>query len=806
MRNRWTVIAVAGCALIAFSQPTSRKIDYPVAPIPFSNVQITDTFWTPRLENNRTVSIPGLLDRFDRMGRNPDPRLIEAACYSLAQHPDPALRARIDGKLDAIIQRIRTQKHVWSTNGDGSTLNAGNFLEASVAYFEATGSRKLLDVAIEIADDLDAVFGPDKRHDISNHEGIKLGLVRLYRATGNAKYLKLAKFFLDSRGNSAGRTKLYGAYAQDAEPVKQQARAVGHAVRATYLYAPLTDIAALTNDSDYVKATQRIWEDAVSKRTYLTGGAGTYRHEENYGDDYDLPNLTCWNEICAAYGNTLWNHRLFLLTEDSRYADMMERTLYNGFLAGVSLAGDKYLYQAPLMASGSFTRQAAFGPDCCPPNVARLLPQLGSLIYAQGDPGLYINLFVASKAQAKVRNAKVDLAQETDYPWNGAVKLTVSPQYSWRFPLFIRIPGWVHGQPMPLLLYKYLAPPQPPVAIAINGRPVTYSTDRGYARIEREWNTGDVVQFNLPMEIEQVVARDEVADDRGLAAFERGPLVYCVERADNPAGIFNLVAPPAAKMQFAYQKDLLDGVGALTGSAVSLSRGADGVSLNRQAQPMVAIPYYAFGNRGASEMSVWLARDESRARVAPRTSPASTAKATSSVGNGTAAENYPGHKPPTPEQRWYTNSQDGSGEISAIQDGFEPINSEDGNAPYLRLHPQSGDSAWIQYDLAKAARVSSVEVYWKDDKQYCVPPKGWRLLYKDGNEWKPVHATAAYGVERDKFNRLSFDAVTTSALRIEIQLQPRTYKKGDLGPPDANYLPQDVTWYEGGVIEWRVNP
>jgi hypothetical protein len=205
-------------------------------------------------------------------------------------------------------------------------------------------------------------------------------------------------------------------------------------------------------------------------------------------------------------------------------------------------------------------------------------------------------------------------------------------------------------------------------------------------------------------------------------------------------------------------------------------------------------------------MSVWLARDESKARVAPRTSLASTAMATSSVGNGTVAENYPGHKPPTPEQRWYPNSQDGSGEISAIQDGLEPISSEDGNAPYLRLHPQSGDSAWMQYDLAKAARVSSVEVYWKDDKQYCVPPKGWRLLYKDGTEWKPVHASAAYGVERDKFNRLSFDAVTTSALRIEIQLQPRTYKKGDLGPPDANYLQRDLTWYEGGVIEWRVNP
>jgi uncharacterized protein len=802
---KWIPAAAFLCVLIAFSQTTSRRPDYAVAPVPFKDVQITDSFWTPRLENNRKVSIPGLLDRADLGGRNPDLRLLEAVCYELIDHPDPALRARVDAKLDAIITRIRSQKHVWSTNGDGSGLGAGNFLEASVAYYEATGSRKMLDVAIEIGDDLDAVFGPDKRHDISNHEGIKLGLIRLYRATGDVKYLKLAKFFLDSRGNPTGRTHLYGPYAQDAEPVKQQTRAMGHAVRATYLYTPLTDIAVMTNDADYMKADQRIWEDAISKRTYLTGGIGTYRHEENYGDDFDLPNLSCWNEICAAYGNTLWNQRLFLMSQDSRYIDVMERTLYNGFLAGVSLTGDRYLYQAPLMVQGGFTRQAAFGPNCCPPNMARLLPQLGSFIYAQGDPGLYVNLFIASKAQAKVKNVKVDIAQETSYPWDGAVKLTVSPQYAWRFPLYVRIPGYVHAQPMPLLLYKYVSAPQQQLAMTVNGRPFTYTNERGYARIDREWNPGDVVQFSIPMPVEQVVARDEVVDDRGLVALERGPLVYCVERADNPSGVFNLVVPSSAKFNFAMRNDLLGGVGTVTGNAVALSRGADGSSVARQNQPVVAIPYYAFANRGPSEMSVWLARDEAKARLAPRATLASTAKASSSVGNGTVSENYPGHKPPTPEQRWYTNAQDGSGDIAAIQDGLEPVNSEDGSAPYLRIHPEKGDSAWVQYDLAKPSRVSSVDVYWKDDKQYCVLPKGWRVLYKDGNDWKPVHANGNFGVERDKYNHVAFDAVTTPALRIEIQLSPKTYKVGDLGPPDANYLRQELTWYEGGVIEWRVN-
>ena len=283
---------IAGCST-AYCQAVRSKSDYPLAPLTYKDMQISDAFWTPRLENNRTVSIPGLFDRYEKTNQGPDLRLVEAACYELAKRPDPALKARIDAKLDKIIEAIRGCKQKWSTEGDGDTLWAGNFLEVSVAYYEATGSRKLLDAAIEIADDLNQVFGPDKRHDISNHEGIKMGLVRLYRCTGEDKYLQLAKFFLDLRGNPAGRPGLYGPYAQDQQPVKLQTRAIGHCVRATYLYIPLTDIAQLTADADYVRADQRIWEDAVSKRTYLTGGIGSYRDEEDYGDDFDLPNLNC---------------------------------------------------------------------------------------------------------------------------------------------------------------------------------------------------------------------------------------------------------------------------------------------------------------------------------------------------------------------------------------------------------------------------------------------------------------------------------------------------------------------------------
>lgn len=808
MRYWW--LKIAGIAAIAFSfsaypQTSQRKPDYRISPVSYKDVQITDAFWTPRLESNRTVSIPGLLDRYDKTGRSPDLRLIEAACYVLARNPDAALRKRVDGTLDRIIAEIRSRKHKWSTEGDGDGLWAGNFLETSVAYFEATGSRKLLDVAIEIADDLDSVFGPGRRHDIANHEGIKIGLIRLYRCTGSTKYLNLARFFLDARGDPADRPGLYGPYAQDHQPVKVQTRAIGHAVRATYLYMPLTDIAALTGDSEYARADERIWEDAVSKRTYLTGGVGSYRDEEDFGDDYDLPNLSAWNEICAAYGNTLWNQKLFLLRQDAKFIDVLERTLYNAFLVGVSLSGDTYLYQAPLRTYGGFARQRWFGPNCCPPNLARLLPQLGGLIYAQGDQSLYINLFVGSKAEVKLGGVPLTVAQVTRYPWDGATRLIINPQKPQKFAVFVRIPGWARNQPMPGLLYRYLPAPEQKISMTINGATASYEVEKGYARIEREWKAGDTIELNLPMPVRRVVASDQVADDRGMVALERGPLVFCAEQTDNPGGVFNLLLPENAGLEFAYWQNLLGGIGMITGKAIALRRGVDRTSIVMQTQNFTAVPYYAFGNRSQGEMSVWLARDRSKAGIAPEPTIASTSRATSSCGNGTVAENYPGNKPPTIERRFYPSSQDGSGAISAIYDQLEPVNSEDGSAPFLRLHPQSGDRAWVQYDFAEPAKVSSVEVYWKDDKQVCVLPQSWRLLYKDGDTWKPVSASGPYPVAKDVFNKAAFQPVTTSSLRLEIQLQGKLYKKGALGPPDGNYLTQDLTWYECGIIEWRVN-
>jgi DUF1680 family protein len=800
-------LALWVCITLATSLTNSAagQSPYAVTPVPHTAVTITDAFWSPRIENNRTETINSLL------AQGPNLRVMEAACYSLAHHDDAALRAQIAALLDPAIEDVRRDKGRWPQEFDGSLPTPGYFFETAVAYHELTGDAKLLEVAREIADDIDSLFGPGKRHDISNHEGIKNGLVRLYRATSDERYLKLAEFFLERRGNPEHREIMYGEYAQDHAPVVDQQRAIGHSVRATYLYMALTDLAALTGRDDLRQANERIWWDAVSKRTYLTGGVGAYRDEEDFSADYTLPNLNAWNENCAAYGAVMWNQKLFQLTNDATYVDMLERTLYNGFLVGIALDGKTYLYQAPLRTYGDFDRHASFGPNCCPPNIARLFPQLGGMIYAQEGDNLYVNLFMANAAKADLAGGPVELKQETRYPWDGKVKLTVSPDQARAFKLHIRAPGYTRGEPMPGGLYRYLDDAganegRAPMTLAVNGADVPFRVEQGYATIDREWNAGDVVEFELAMPVRRVVADERVLDDRGMVALERGPLVYCVERVDNPNGVFNLVLRDDGDVRFEYRDDLLGGVGTLKGAANSAKREAAGPGIVVSNQSFTAIPYYAFANRGPSEMTVWLPRDPAEAWVDPAPTIAAKSQATSSVGNGTVAENYPGNNPPTIARRFFPLSQDGSGSIRAIQDQLEPISSEDGSAPYFRMRPQSGDTAWVQYDFAEPMRVASVDVYWKDDKQACIPPASWQLFWKDGDAWKPVAARGEFGVALDRYNRVDFDPVTTAALRMEIKLAPHVFQAGKLGPPDGNYLDKDLTWYEGGLIEWRVNP
>lgn len=778
--------------------------DYPLAQIALRDVDITDEFWSPRIEKARDVALPLLLSR-ETSSRFIDSRIIEAASYFLTKRPDKVLQERAESLFAPLCASIQSRMGAWMNRGDGPFMSTGHFFEAAIAYQQATGDPQLLRLAVAAANDIAGQFRPGKRTDISNHEGIELALVKLYRATGDSRYVRLAKYIVDVRGTNDGGRRKTGPYAQDEVPVALQTRAIGHCVRATYLYCAVTDLAALTRGAAYRGAASRIWEDAVDKRTYITGGIGSYRREENYGDDYDLPNASCWNEICAAVGNTLWNHRMLLMTGDARYADMMERILYNGLVAGMSLQGDRFLYQTPLKTFSGFMRQEAFGPNCCPPNITRLLAQLGTLIYSSDAHNIYINLFIASNARFAIQGKKVLLRQETKYPWDGRVTTTVSTSSPARFALNVRIPGWAQGEFTPGGLYKYESADRTPFELLVNGGKVPFTLNRGFARIEREWNENDVVELELPMEIRLAQADERVKEDRGMVAITRGPVVFCAEALDNKDGVLNLLVPQDAQAHFSYDPTLLGGIGTIRAKVKRLSRNPTTHKAASGPADLLAIPFFTFANRATTEMAVWLARDPARAAISPLSTIASASVATSSCGDGTVADNYPGHNPPTFAQRFYPNSQDGSGHISAISDQQIPVSSEDGSGSFLRLRPQSGNSAWVQYDFARPARVSSVSVYWKDDKQFCSLPEKWNLSYHDGNQWKPVTASGEFGVEPDKFNKVTFAPVHTDRLRLDITLKGKTIKKGDLGPPDANYLRQDCTWYEGGIIEWFIN-
>lgn len=806
--RRSFIVSLAGAGITilypstVIAESSSSGADYLVAPVPLANVDISDSFWSPRVRTTREVTLPYLLQHTAQ--RPIDGRLIEAAAYFISKQPDPGLQKQVDSLSDAAIHSVRARENVWPSTGDGSFFGAGHFIEGAVAHHHATGDRKLLNVAIEVANNLDSVFGPGKRYDISNHEELELALVKLYRATGDRRYVILSKFLVDTRGTRAGGRELTGWYAQDDRPIKEQQRAIGHCVRATYLYSAVADLAALANDAGYNEASERIWRDSIDKRTYLTGGIGSYRQHENYGDDYDLPNLSCWNEICAAVGNILWNHRMFLLSRNAQCIDVMERILYNGMLAGVSLSGNKFLYQTPLKTTAEFERQPWFGPNCCPPNITRLVAQLGGLIYAVNTNNLYVNLFIGSHSHTEVNKVPIKVVQETNYPWDGKVRIGISPEKKTKFALQVRIPGWAQSKPFPGSLYRYESTEPAIYTLFVNGKKTSPVLDKGYARIEREWAPGDVVELTLPMRVERVRSHDLVIENRHCVALERGPLVYCVESIDNEDNIRNFVVDSRAKLEYVFEPSLLNGIGTIQGNALRAQRDT-GKIVTTHPGKIVAIPFYAFGNRGKSEMSVWLAATPGKAVLPPTSTLATRSKATSSCGDGAVADNYPGHNPPTVSRRMYPSSQDGSGHIDAIADQIEPVSSEDGSGRFLRLRPQTGNQAWVQYDFPEKAQVSSVDVYWKDDKQFCILPESWRLLYSDGSTWKLVKSTTGFPVARDRYVTAAFDPVVASGLRMEIQLKRALYKKGDLGPPDADYLKEDTPWYEAGVVEWRVN-
>ncbi|MGM0463970.1 MAG: glycoside hydrolase family 127 protein [Bacteroidota bacterium] len=791
---------LTGCADKSVNN-TTRDLDK----IELSDVHIKDDFWDARIDNNYRVSFINMLNRYEEMGSRPNPKLMEAGAYILHLNPDTALQKRLDENFERLIEyyipggRVRE----WHRMLNGDLYGAGHFLEAAVAYYQATGREDILDAAKKVADNIHSEFGPGARQEISQHEEVKIGLLRLYEITRDDDYLEAAKFFLDERGHSHNGRELYGKYAQDHKPVIEQDEAVGHTVRASYLYTPLAHLATLTGDEQYIKASDRLWENAVHKKTYLVGHVGAYRDHESFGENYELPNLNCWNETCAAIGNVFWNYRMFELHRESKYIDMMEIILYNAVLPAVSIDGTEYFYQNPLKSQGGFERHTWYGPNCCPPNIARLIASLGKYIYARDEDEVYINLFVGSNLETGINDKTVKITQETSYPLDGTVKIMIDSPGKTEFSMNIRIPGWTGAGPMPGDLYSYLDDEPSVKEILLNGRPAEYTLHMGYAVIDRIWQPGDEIELNFEMPVRKVLSHEKAEENNGMIALQSGPLVYCAEGIDNDNNIFNLVISEDAELEI-FENGSPDGTNQIKGWVKTLSRanGSKGIAENDHL--LTAIPYYTWANRGPGEMTVWFASGKAKVVLLPVPSIASKSTVSSSCGTGSREDNYPGGNVPAIAKRFYPSSQAGDIGFEALYDQVEPVNSFDGSWTYLRLRPQTGNQAWVQYDFDKEYEISSSGVYWKDDKQYCSMPESWNLEYKKGNTWQPVEVISGYTVERDKFNTIEFKPVNTTALRMNISLGGKDYEKGELGPPDGNYLPENTTWYECGIIEWLV--
>jgi hypothetical protein len=626
--------------------------DYPISMIGINKVKITDDFWLPKIKTVQNTTIPLAFEKCRKEGRMENfliaggkkqgkvqgkmpfddsdvYKIVEGASNSLISVPDKEL----DAYLDSVIAVIGTgqepdgyittwftidpnnppspwvQKtgHRWTGEASSHELyNSGHLFEAAAAHYMATGKRNLLDIAIKNADLLVRSFGPGKLTIPPGHQIVETGLIKLYRITHNERYLKLAKYFLDLRGDPKTH-QLYGEYSQDHIPVTQQTEIVGHAVRAVYMYAGMTDIAAIYNDTAYLKAVNNIWNNLAERKMYITGGIGAKHEQESLGGDYELPNLTAYCETCAAIGNVYWNNRLFMLTGDAKYYDIIERTLYNGLISGISLDGKGFFYVNPLEADGKFkfnqgagTRQNWFDCSCCPTNLVRFIPSLPSLIYAKQKDTLYVNLYISSKATMSVNNKPITLEQQTDYPWQGDITIVISPEKAERFTLKLRIPGWAQNQVLPSSLYSYTDTIRNKNVITVNGQEINYSTHLSYAVITRKWKSGDVIKIKLPMTIRRVIACEQVKDDRNMVALEYGPVVYCVEGIDNNNQLDSFVLPDNAELKLEKRNDLLNGVNIITG-VVPAGTGQGMLKLT-------AVPYYAWSNRGEGTMKVWLPR------------------------------------------------------------------------------------------------------------------------------------------------------------------------------------------------------
>lgn len=785
------------------------KPDAPIQEVSFTRVHLEDGFWLPRIETNRTVSIPSAFRECEKNGRfdnfaiagglkkgehrgdfsfdDTDPyKVIEGASYSLAVKYDKALDAYLDSVISLIAAAQEPDgylttcvtnrcyrlsgwwgKQRWEKINSHELYNSGHLYEAAVAHYQATGKRTLLDVAIRNADLVCQVFGPGEGqiHRPSGHPIIEMALAKLYKVTGNEKYLQTARYFVEETGRGTDGHQL-SEYSQDHKPILQQDEIVGHAVRAGYLYSGVADVAALTHDTAYFNALCRIWDNMAGKKLYITGGIGSRAQGEGFGPDYELNNQTAYCETCASIANVFWNYRMFLATGDAKYADVLERALYNGVISGVSLSGDKFFYDNPLESMGQHERQRWFGCACCPGNVTRFMASVPLYMYATQANDIYVNLYIQSKARLTTEANQVTLEQTTAYPWEGKVTLTVTPETEQEFALRLRIPGWAQDSPVPTDLYAFTGKAGA-YSVSVNGKKVHARLYDGYATIHRRWKAGDVVEVDLPMDVRRVKANDKVEDDRGKLAIERGPIVFCLEGKDQPDGhVFNKFIPDGTPMTASYDADLLNGVVVLTGTAKEVEK--DGTVKD---VAFKAIPYSTWNNRGADQMAVWIPASAEYARITPEPTIASKARTLMIQ---------------APIQKDAPESASVEAWAWGVNDQWEPKRSSDTSKPYHYWWLKNGTLETLAYEFDQPYTVSHVDVYWLDFDHYdgnFRVPESWKLYYKDGKSWKEVEALSPYTTDKDRYNGLDFKPVRTTGLKIAAQLQ-----KG----------------VSGGVIEWKV--
>ena len=631
---------------------------YPIDPVPFTSVKVTDNFWGQRLQASREVTIPLAFSKCEETGRyenfvkaaHPSDtykvegfsfddtdvyKTIEGASYSLQTYPDKKLQKYIDSVLvivagaqepDGYLYTARTMNpkhpHNWAgkerwvavENLSHEFYNLGHMIEGAVAHYQATGKRNFLDIAIKYADCVcrEIGNGPQQKKYVPGHQIAEMALVKLYMVTGDKKYLDQAKFFLDTRGYTSRKD----AYSQAHKPVVEQDEAVGHAVRAVYMYSGMADVAAITGDSSYIKAIDKIWDNIVSKKIYITGGIGAHHAGEAFGNNYELPNLSAYCETCAAIGNVYMNYRLFLLHGDAKYFDVLERTLYNGLISGVSLDGGSFFYPNPLSSNGKYSRKPWFGCACCPSNVSRFIPSLPGYVYAVKNDQVYVNLYLSNKAELKVDKKKILLEQETGYPWNGDIRLKIT-QGNQDFTMKLRIPGWVRGNVLPGDLYSYADNQKPAYQVSVNGQTVESDVNDGYLSIARKWKKGDVVEVHFDMIPRIVKTNPKVEADHGRVAVERGPIVYCAEWPDNRFNVHSILLNQHPQFKVTDKPELLYGIRQITTDAQALSYDKAGKLVTKDVE-LTLIPYYAWAHRGEGDMEVWLPIDVSATSAQPQ--------------------------------------------------------------------------------------------------------------------------------------------------------------------------------------------